>query len=243
MLRVIRLLGIVVFSLVFGYSANVLYRMYESGRLFEQYNSQRKANITLLAFSMIALGSLGAFELRGLRRKSEMRRYGDKRYTDQGPSPTSVTRRAVSNIYDAPQTIDDWQGQKTARSSPRKHRPASDMSESWLTALRIACGVLPFAAILGFVMLYRHGFGQTLAPWIIPALCSGYILVAATAAAGVFLRRTWGLSAGYLLAILNLVLFPVGTAIGLLLLTCLVGSSPGFAQRSTRSRQSMRGFV
>ena len=80
MLRIIRVIGIVIFALLIGLSANALTEMYESGQLLEKYNSARKSNITLLGISVLALAILGYFELTRGRRLAARRGYGGKSY-------------------------------------------------------------------------------------------------------------------------------------------------------------------
>ena len=59
MLRVLRILGIVVFAVIVGISANNLWDMHQTGELTERYNSARKANVTMLVFSIMAVVGLG----------------------------------------------------------------------------------------------------------------------------------------------------------------------------------------
>ncbi len=68
MLRMLRILGIVVFASMIGFSANSLRKMHESGELLDKYNSQRKADITLLGVSFLAISALGYFEVSRVRR-------------------------------------------------------------------------------------------------------------------------------------------------------------------------------
>lgn len=240
MLRILRIAGIIVFALVLGYAAHSLQKMYKSGRLFEQYNSERKAGITMLAFSMIALGTLGSFEMRNLRKYAKMRRYGDRRYADADSS--KVDDKVNTSIYDTPRSVDDWQNRRLARNRPRRHKPAQELPETWMKVLRIVCTTLPVAYLAIFAVLYIQGIGQSAAKWIYPSLCVSYCLVAVVVAIGVCLRKRWGLSTGYLLAILNLVIFPVGTAIGLVLLICLVGASTAFVH-SSKPQSRVHGFI
>ncbi len=237
MLRMLRVIGIIVFALIVGYSANSLYTMYESRRLFEPYNSQRKADITLFAVSITALLSLGSYEVRRLGNSSRDRRYGERRYTDEMIRESESGN--VSNIYSTPETRDEWQGKRrsSSRSHKFKYRPARDLPAIWMGLLQIICIVLPLIYAGIFSVLYGQGLGNTLGMWLFSTLSSVFILIPIISAIGIFQKKTWGLSLGYLLAVLNLIVFPIGTAIGLLLLIALVGASSVFsAEPKPRSR-------
>ncbi len=241
MLRTLRIVGIVVFALMLGYAANTLYKMYAAGSLLEQYNSDRKAGITLMVLSVFALGALGAFEFRGLKNRQQYR-YGQRRYMDGEPGKRAV--EVPSNIYSAPQSVDEWQGHRVSRGKPRhRQKPLPEMHEVWLKVLRILSMVLPLLYFVGFLVLYSKGMAPNGYGWLYPAIGASYVLIAVIAAFGILRRKPWGLSVGYVLAILNLVFFPVGTAIGLLLLVSLVGASSALVQPSSRSRKRTHSFV
>ena len=84
--------------------------MHQSGELLEQYNNRRKANITLLSFSIVAVVALGYLEALHLRRLPERKGYGgrrdkeDREKEDDGLDSTS--------IYSSSKTVDDWKGNK-----------------------------------------------------------------------------------------------------------------------------------
>lgn len=241
MLKVVRITAIVVFAIVVAFSAHSLSRMYSNGRLFDDYNSQRKSSITLLAVSILALFSLGSFELSQSRKSSRPRDYGGRDYRKD--EANRLEGQDPSSIYAAPKTVDAWKGKRIVSSGNRRHRPVRELHETWMVLLRIACSVLPLVYIGVFGFLYMHGIGGSLEKWVYPTLCSMLILIAVLTAIGVFRRKTWGLSMGYLLSILNLVIFPIGTAMGLLLLIGLVGATPAFSSPSTRRRGRIRSMA
>ncbi len=239
MLRMLRIIGIVMFALLVGYAANSLYTMYGDGRLFEQYNSQRKASTTILAVSLIALGTLGSVEVRRLSRSTKQR-YGQRRYTEQ--SDAGSENVSSSNIYAAAPAVDEWQDRRVSRSKSRSYRrPLPPMHEIWMKVLRILSFSIPVLYGVVFSLLYTKSIVHLPNEWIYPVICCSYVLTAVVAAVGIFKKKTWGLSVGYLLAILNLVIFPVGTAVGLLLLVCLVGASDAFV-KVPRPRKKMSSF-
>ncbi len=241
MLRIVRIFAIIVFALLLGFSANALGKMYQSGTLLERYNSERKSSVTLATLSVLALVSLGAFEMRKMGKVSEKHRYGERRYTkDQGPAENVNP----SSIYASRTTVDEWKGKRisSSRSSRRRSEPVRYLPEVWMAILRFFCLILPLAYTALFAMLYMRGFGKSIGPWAFSGICSAFLTLNIVVAIGVFLKKTWGLSLGYLLAILNLVIFPVGTALGLILLILLVGASSLFSAPS-RSRGQMRSFV
>ncbi len=99
-MRMLRIVCVVVFALMMGYATRNLYTMSESGNLFKRYNNERKSSITLFAVSVIALASLGAFEVGRISTASASREYGARRYTDE-QKPASESGNP-SGIYSAP---------------------------------------------------------------------------------------------------------------------------------------------
>lgn len=242
MLSVIRVVGIVIFAVVLGLAADSLWHMQEDGTLFDKYNSERKSSITLLAVSVVALVSLGSFEMRDMGRNKGASRFGERRYTEDDTS--EVNPMKTSSIYAAPLSIDEWKERKAPGYHSRRHRHkvAMDHPEDWLRLLQMICTALPAFYITIFSVMYAQGIGQSMGVWVFTSLCSCFLLLNICTAIGVFKTKAWGLSTGYLLAILNLVIFPVGTIIGLLLLISLVGASARFPQPARPPRGRMRSF-
>jgi len=242
MLSVIRLVGIVIFAVILGLAANSLREMHDDGTLFNQYNSERKSSITLLAVSVVALVSLGSFEMKEMGKHNTSKRFGDRRYTESKTEEVAPIK--TSSIYAAPQSVDEWKERRISASPSRRHRHkvAMDHPEDWLRLLQLICAALPAFYITIFAVLYAQGVGQSLGPWVFTSICACFIGLNIFTAIGVFRTKAWGLSMGYLLAILNLVIFPVGTIIGLILLISLVGSSAQFPQPARPPRGRMRSF-
>ena len=226
MLRIIRVIGIVIFALLIGLSANALTEMYESGQLLEKYNSARKSNITLLGISVLALASLGYFELTRGRRIAARRGYGAKNYTANNEKK-QVESQESTDIYAAPETDEGWQNRRT-RGSGSHRKQDMDMTHIWMSMLRICCAILPIL-YLGLLLLSLIKIDpQSPAAWFIPTLTSFIILFSLVTAFGLFAKKPWGMTLGYILAVFNLLIFPIGTAIGLFLLMGLVGATPLF---------------
>ncbi len=240
-MRMLRIIAILVFALLFGFSAHSLRKMQETGQLFERYNSQRKSSITLFGTSMIALLFLSAFEVGRLKKESAVRRYGERRYTDD-PADDEPPKTAC--IYSSRKSVDEWPARRVSGVRTRNRRPARNLAETWLVMLRVVCLLIPCVNVVLFSMLYVNSTGTPDEQWIIPTMSSVFVMVAVVAAIGIFTRKGWGLSLGYLTAIINLILFPIGTAMGLFLLISLVGASPAFSRTRERySRQQVRGMV
>lgn len=231
MLRAVRIMGLVVFAFLVGLSGNSLWKMHETGELMEQYNSRRRADLTLLVFSIGAVGALGYFELLRLLSQREKRGYGGMRYPEQAEK--RVEGVDTSNIYSAPKTIDAWQGHRI-RTSKSRHKQRFDASGIWLVLLRIICLALLTAYLALLVLQVLKGTSGSLLVTLYFALLSTLSLVVAL---GVFSRRMWGLAAGYVLCIGNLVVFPLGTVAGLLLLMGLVGATPCFMPTDQKRRK------
>jgi hypothetical protein len=253
MFRGLRIVGIIVFALLVGMSANVLWQMHESGELLERYNSRRKANVTLLAFSAIAVAALGAIEGMYLYRQGDRYRLGS--------SPLPVEKDTAdgldsSSIYATPKTIDEWKIKRSPaskkhhhRSSKSRHAPPRDGSGAWFGWLRLCGVVLPltYGTMLALhVMDPVHD--SALVAWLFPALFAFMTLFSSIVAIGVFAKGSWALVSGYVLAMCSLLVFPVGTALGMFLLMGLVGASPVFIgikkdrHHGSRSRTSQNAM-
>lgn len=241
MMRMLRVIGIIVFAIMLSISARSLWKMQAVGNLFDSYNSSRKASVTLCAVSLLALAALVSFETRRLGKSTGIRRFGEKRYTDELEESKVAN---ASSIYASPKSVDEWQGRKVVASRSRngRNKAARNLPGTCRCVLRISCLILPLAYVALFSLLYAHeAAGPSLGAWIYVLPCACLVLVAAITEVGVCMNKRWGLSMGYLLSILNLVIFPLGTAIGLLLLITLVMASPAF--ESSRARRKVRAFV
>jgi hypothetical protein len=242
MLRLIRIIGILVFALMVAFSAASLKKMYENGKLMERYNNDRRANITLLAVSTLALGVLGFFELTRHRRIAARKGYGRSRYTDKKKADVIPESVDPTNIYAAPRTADAWNGRKTR--TPRSHNQPRETGDIWFGLLRICCMALPlfYVALLALHLIGAGGGSDS--RWVLSVAWTFMALFSALAAFGIHGKKAWGATAGYVLAICNLVIFPWGTAFGLFLLIGLVGSSECFAEiareKRTAGRKKMR---
>ena len=240
MLRVLRILGVVVFVFLIGLSANSLREMHETGELLERYNSRRKADITLLVVSFIALGALSHFELARLNRTNRKRRYGDVRETEEGIG--KIEGLNSSSIYSAPQTIDRWEGRRT-RTTKSKNKVIKEPGGFWLSLLKMICTILPllYLGLTIFQLMSDHKDG--LLAILLPTVFCGLFVLSVITFIGVMFKKSWGLSLGYIMAVFNLFMFPIGTGIGLFLIIGLVGASPIFADLSMERRRAQRRKV
>ena len=237
MLRTLRIIGIVVFALLVGISANSLREMQETGTLLEKYNSSRKANITLLGFSFLSVGILGYFELSRIRRLTERRGYGGSAYS--ATEEKEVDGLDSASIYAAPATIDGWQGRRT-RGSKSRHKEPMEMVSVWMGMLRVCCVLLPVLYVGLLLLSLMKIDSENTAAWLLPTLFSALTVFSLITAFGLFAKKGWGMTLGYLLAICNLLVFPFGTTIGLFLLMGLVGSSSLFIIPSSERRRQAR---
>jgi hypothetical protein len=240
MLRFLRVAGIVVFALLVGIAANNLWNMHLDGNLTERYNSARKANITLVFFSLAAVGVLGYFELYRMRSIGRGRVPYGRRHraeADEGRAITDGTDTA--NIYSAPPTVDDWKGRRT-RSSKSRQKQRMEQSGIWLWWLRICCVAVPliYGSLLAKTLL-APADAQEL-PWLLPAALGAMVLFSAVTAIGLLARKAWGMALGYVVAICNLMVFPFGTVLGLFLIMGLAGSSAEFMVPDSKKRRAAR---
>ena len=243
MLRLIRILGILIFALLIGFSASRLRAQYKAGTLFEQYNSQRKADVTLLVFTAFGLATLGWFEVTHSRRK--VRRYG---YTSSKLDDSPVVDGLDStSIYSLPDTLDKWGGRRE-RDSKSHHRKSRGLARFWMSSLRIYSVVI--------AVVYAFLFAGSLFGWmpidiaapVLAGVFGSMFLFSLVTATGLILTRSWGTGCGYAMAIIQLLVFPIGTAAGLVLLVFLVGASPLFSaparerQRAARRKSRQKQF-
>ncbi|QBG46585.1 hypothetical protein EGM51_03925 [Verrucomicrobia bacterium S94] len=239
MLRFLRITGVIVFSILVGVSTYNIKEMRESGALYEPYNSARRSNITLLSSSMLVLCALVGFEINSIRRRREHYRLGDHRHREERPEKTE--RPTSSSIYAAPRQVDEWQMRQCKRSKTRKTRlKKKESAGGGLIFLRAISLALPsvYAVLLGWILIQRPE--DELFRMLLPALAAMLLTVSVLAAIGIFRKKTWGLSLGYLLALCNLLIFPVGTAVGLFLLLALVASADAFAEAAAQRRRQAR---
>lgn len=222
MLRALRIIGILVFAVLVGLSAHRIQSLYTAGELFEPYNSERKANITLLAFSMAGLGILGFFELTRAKRLD----------TRKGFAPVKIAKEAggdgmdVANIYSAPATPDKCGGRRVRTASARYREPRQTET-FWLGLLRILSFSTPLVYASLLVVCWLGRWVPAAVPLTLLYSIFGFMLIfSLISAIGIMQKKPWGIKTGYALAIIHLLFFPVGTAAGLILLIGLVGAAP-----------------
>ncbi len=241
MLRIFRIAGILFFALLIGFSAHNLKTMLDSGELFEKYNNSRKTNITILASSIVMVAIFGAVELRRTRRVTERRSFGESHYNDDDPNEGEV--QDIANIYASPQTKDVWNSRRRSSNRP-SHKQNVELANIWMGLLRFCCVVIPSYYVFKLTLLFRAGFSGQPDEWVSVAGLSLISLFAFVMAVGIGLKRMWGYTCGYLMAIVNLVVFPFGTGFGLFLLVGLVGAAPLFVipekKRQRKARRAAR---
>lgn len=239
MLRMLRIIGVVLFAFLVGLSANSLREMQESGALLEKYNSQRKADITLLVFSFMALGGLGYFELDRFNRASRRRTYADGPVPEE---PENAEGLDSASIYAAPQTVERWGGRRTRSSKPHtsksRNKVIKDDRSIRLILLKVMCMVLPvlYLGLMMFNLMSDHE--DTMLDILLPSLFGGLLLLSLATLIGVMAKKLWGLKLGYILALFNLLIFPTGTIAGLFLIMGLVAASSVFAEFAMTRRRN-----
>ena len=236
MLRLLRITGILFFAVLIGITASRLQDLYEAGTLFERYNSQRKADITLLIVSTLGVGILGFFEFIRTRLRLERHGYGSEKKDKEAVSEGLDT----TNIYSAPETIEDWRGRRT-RASKSRHRQRMDPAAFWMGLLQVYCVILPVAYLCMLIVYLLswlpRGTGHLALSILLPVLLLSSLLTSF----GLLKKKLWGMYFGYAIAIFHLLIFPVGTVAGVLFLVVLVGVTSEFAIPSReRRRQALR---
>lgn len=235
MLRFLRIFGVLLFAVLIGLAAGRLRDQYQAGTLWSQYNSQRKADITLLVVSVMSVGVLGFFEFLRSKRLSERRGYRSVKL-DEEPKVDGLDS---TNIYSAPKTVDKWQ-ERSIRTKSRPRRKHFDMNGLWMRMLRVCCMVLSgvyFCALMLYLISWVPvGAGHLVLTIIIPLV----LLFSVVTLIGVLRKTLWGMKCGYALAIFHLLIFPFGTVAGLVMLVGLVGAAPEFIQPARQRRQELR---
>lgn len=237
MTRTLRFLGVVAFAFLFGLSANVLKGMYDSGQLFETYNSDRKAYITLLCFSFIGFSSLLALELALVRRKKSGRRFGEVFHQ-------KTQKDCAENFGDiyAGHKTDENQPSKRSRSSRSYPGSKTKTADHWQLVLRTSCLIVPFLYTFVYINhAVRARSGYTV-DWMDLGIFTSLIAFSAATVVGVHRKKLWGYVFAYVLVMLNLLLFPVGTMLGLVMLLALSGTTTFFddARRVWKKNRKMK---
>ncbi len=242
MLRGLRIVGMIVFAALVGLSAHRIQKLYTAGTLFETYNSARKSNITLLTFSVLGLGVLSYLEISKSRGRGQRRGYAPV----QQDKPLKVDNPNATSIYSRPKAPDKWMEKRT-RSSLSRHREKLQLDDFCLNLLRIlflSLSVVYALLLVGWVAGWVPVVGHILLMYG----AAGIILtLSLISMAGLSKKKVWGLKLGYAIGMAHLLIFPVGTAVGLILLVCLVGAAPSFSmglreQRRRARKQSRSGL-
>jgi hypothetical protein len=138
---------------------------------------------------------------------------------------------------------------KSGRNRRQRHRSltqernfASEMSAICMMILRILSATLPFFYAAVLAVIDTHGVAETVGVWVFAFICLLVAVLSILFAVSVFMETTWGLVMGYLLAMLNLIVFPIGTGVGIFLLVLLLGASPAMVAMP-RGRDRLRGHA
>ena len=219
MLRGMRVVGIITFAGLTAWSAYSIRSMYRTGELYEEYNTDDRAMTALLAFSVIGLGGLGYLEAFCALRASRKRGFRCPE-----PHEDEVDGTDTTSIYCAPKSVDDW-ASKQRRTKPRNRGVQVEFSQVWMRFLKFGAFCLPLVYSLLLAFRWDSLGAETSLDWLFRGYLITLLVCSAIAAVGIMHSRIWGQVYGYVLSVLNLLLFPYGTAIGLILLISLVGAA------------------
>jgi len=230
--RLLRIVGILFFAALIGSTAGRLHELYVEGTLFEQYNNQRKACITLLTVSVCGLATLGTFEFLWSRRRFRRRSF-EPMMKEQEPV---VEELGKTNIYDAPESVDKWQERRVRIPKPPRFQ-TPEMTGLWMGVLRVCCAVLPvlyFYTLVNYLFFWLPGgAGNLVFSILFPLLFLGSVLTSV----GILKKKMWGVNFGYAMAVFHLLIFPLGTAVGLVMLFGLMGVTSEFTIPERKRRQ------
>jgi hypothetical protein len=238
MLRSLRVIGIIVFAVLAGLSANTLKQMQEAGKLQEAYNSRKKANVTVLIFSVISMGGIGFFELSQLR-GSRRRRGFSRKYHHSHEEDATGEELDTTSIYTAPKTLEKWD-RHHIRTSSNKSKPTKKLSTFWLEFLPVVC-VIMTVVYLGLTVYHILNINDDRFVGVTLMIIFGLLsLLSLGTTIGVMQKKMWGITVGYVLSVCNMLIFPVGTAFGLLLMMGLMMASSGLLEHEQESRRKSR---
>jgi len=234
MLRRFRILGILLFAILIGVATGRLLEQYKEGSLWDQYNSQRKSDLTLLVVSVMSVAALTVFEKFHSKRNLKQRSFGLVTVDEE----SKAENLGSACIYSAPEVLDQWQGRRVCTEvNPRNNFRINNF---WMGLLRIYCVVLPLIylyTMADYVIRWMPaGAGQLVWTIFFPVL----LVLSALTSIGFFRKKPWGINCGYAVAIFHLLIFPMGTIAGLLLLAGLVGATPEFTRSARKHRREMR---
>lgn len=234
MLRRFRISAILLFAILIGIAVGRLQEQYKEGILWDQYNGQRKSDVTLLMVSVMSVAALVVFEKVHSKRHLKQRRFGVVTVDEESPAENVGS----DSIYSAPEVLDQWQGRRVcAQVKPRR---IFRINGFWIGLLRIYCVVLPLVylyTMVDYVIRWLPtGAGHLVWTIFFPV----FLLLSALTSVGFFRKKSWGMNCGYAVAIFHLLIFPIGTIAGLLLLAGLVGAAPEFTRSARKHRREMR---
>ena len=114
------------------------------------------------------------------------------------------------------------------------------MNGFWMGLLRIYCVVLPVLYLYTLMDYLIHWLPSGANHLVLTILFPTLLLVSALTSAGILRKKTWGMKCGYAMAIFHLLIFPVGTIAGLLMLAGLVGAASEFKLSARKRRRVKR---
>lgn len=234
MLRRFRIFAILLFAVLIGIAVGRLQEQYKDGVLWDQYNSQRKSDVTLLVVSVMSVAALVVFEKFHSKRHLKQMRFGFMKADEE----SKAENVGSASIYSAPEVLDQWEGRRAyAEVKPRR---IFRINGFWIGLLRIYCVVLPLVylyTMMDYVIRWLPiGAGHLVWTIFFPV----FLLLSGATSVGFFRKKPWGMSCGYAVAIFHLLIFPIGTIAGLLLLAGLVGATPEFTRSARKHRREMR---
>jgi len=213
-----------------GDNVNIVYFKNSGPYLQGAHISNQQIIQQVIWVSVLAtlLSVLFYFELSAQRAYRAMRR----RRVSLEKQRNTVSSGNTTSIYALPPTKEEWDVVRKYRSSRKrhghKHHHHSATSKGWgiyinIIAIFWVMTYVLMAAGYTAVTFYRGGEP------IIAFLLWIMMLFVSAAAAGILQRRQWGQSLGFVLCVLHLIVFPVGSIFGLLMSLGLIVGCKSFS--------------
>ena len=236
MWRMLRVCAILICAVVLGCSVHLLVTLHQTDRVFADYQS----NLVYILGALVLLSILIVLEVHHTRSKVYRKLRQRSRHHDSRSGESAIGRE---NFYSVNAPQDVWDVKRRSRNKTHSSRRADplNVAQSRVRGIKVLGLVLPVLYLSVLVYLFFGNDGALLwNGWLAITFYSALFGVAAIFAIGAWLEQEWTITCGYLLAVLNMGFFPVGTVAGLVLVVVMIGATSSFAHLTYERKRSQR---